>query len=115
MSHPFRQGARRDRLKPTPRANEMNPAREPATESKWQSAVTLLRCVDCNGPLQYNSPQDLSCAACLRSFPIERDVLHLSTQYQGNNAIATEYYNSSLWPKFRFWEWVAYLPRGGER
>jgi ubiquinone/menaquinone biosynthesis C-methylase UbiE len=93
----------------------MNPAREPATESKWQSAVTLLRCVECNGPLQYNSPQDLSCAACSRSFPIERDVLHLSTQYEGNNAIAAEYYNSSLWPKFRFWEWVAYLPRGGER
>jgi ubiquinone/menaquinone biosynthesis C-methylase UbiE len=93
----------------------MNPAREPATESKWQSAVTLLRCVHCNGPLQYNSPQDLSCTACSRSFPIERDVLHLSTQYEGNNAIAAEYYNSSLWPKFRFWEWVAYLPRGGER
>jgi ubiquinone/menaquinone biosynthesis C-methylase UbiE len=93
----------------------MNPAREPATESKWQSAVTLLRCVECNGPLQYNSPQALSCAACSQSFPIERDVLHLSTQYEGNNAIAAEYYNSSLWPKFRFWEWVAYLPRGGER
>ena len=93
----------------------MNPAREPATESKWQSAVALLRCVKCNGPVQYNSPQDLSCAACSRSFPIERDVLHLGTQYEGNNAIAAEYYNSKLWPKFRFWEWVAYLPRGGER
>jgi hypothetical protein len=33
----------------------------------------------------------------------------------GNNAIAAEYYNSPLWPRFRFWEWVAYLPRGGER
>ena len=35
--------------------------------------------------------------------------------YQGNNAIAAEYYNSKLWPKFRFWESVAYLPCGGER
>ena len=93
----------------------MNPAGEPATESKWQSAVSLLRCVECNGPVQYNSPQDLSCVACSCSFPIERGVLHLGTQYEGNNAIAAEYYNGKLWPKFRFWEWVAYLPRGGER
>jgi ubiquinone/menaquinone biosynthesis C-methylase UbiE len=75
----------------------MDPVQGPATESKWQSAVAIMRCVHCNGPLHYNSPQDLS------------------TQYAGNNAIAAEYYNSSLWPKFRFWEWVAYLPRGGER
>ena len=93
----------------------MNPVKEPATESKWQPAVTLLRCVECNGPLQYRSPQELSCVACSRNFAIERDVLHLATQYDGNNAIAAEYYNSTLWPKFRFWEWVAYLPRGGER
>jgi ubiquinone/menaquinone biosynthesis C-methylase UbiE len=65
--------------------------------------------------VQYNSPQDLRCAACSRSFRIEHDILHLGTQYEGNNAVAAEYYNSKLWPKFRFWEWVAYLPRGGER
>jgi ubiquinone/menaquinone biosynthesis C-methylase UbiE len=88
---------------------------ESATESKWQSAASLLRCVECNGPLQYDSPQTLSCAACSRTFPIEQGVLHLGTQYAGNNAIAADYYNSSLWPKFRFWEWVAHLPRGGER
>ena len=93
----------------------MIPAREPATESKWRSAVALLRCVECNGPVQFDSPQHLRCMTCSRSFPIERDVLHLGTQYEGNNAIAAEYYNSKLWPKFRFWEWVAYLPRGGER
>ena len=93
----------------------MNPVKEPTAASKWQSAVEQLRCVECNGPLQYQSPQSLSCAACSRSFPIERDVLRLGKQYQGNNAIAAEYYNSSLWPKFRFWEWLAYLPRGGER
>src|SRR5687767_3978152 len=93
----------------------MNPVQEPATDSKWQSAVTLLRCVEWNVPLQFNSHEYLSCVHCSLSFPVERDVLHLSTQYEGNNAIAAEYYNSSLWPKFRFWEWVAYLPRGGER
>src|SRR5687767_13987939 len=93
----------------------MNQAIEPATESKWHSAATHLRCAECNGPLQYQSPQALACGACARQFPIERGILHLNRQYEGNNAIAAEYYNSSLWPKFRFWEWMAYLPRGGER
>jgi ubiquinone/menaquinone biosynthesis C-methylase UbiE len=93
----------------------MNPVKEAVTESKWQSAVSHLRCVECQGPIQYESPQAVSCAECSRNFPIEHDVLRLNTQYQGNNAIAAEYYNSSLWPKFRFWEWVTYLPRGGER
>jgi ubiquinone/menaquinone biosynthesis C-methylase UbiE len=93
----------------------MNPVKEPATESKWQSAVTHLRCIECNGPLQYQSPQALSCPACPRNLPIEHGVLHLRSKYEGNNAIAADYYNSSLWPKFRFWEWVAHLPRGGER
>jgi SAM-dependent methyltransferase len=93
----------------------MYPVKEPATESKWQSAASQLQCVECHGPIQYQSPQALSCAVCLRNFPIDRNVLRLNTQYQGNNAIAAEYYNSPLWPKFRFWEWVSYLPRGGER
>jgi len=93
----------------------MNQATALATESKWQTAVTHLRCIKCQGPLQYESPQALSCAACARDFPIERGVLRLNSRYEGNNAIAAEYYNSTLWPKFRFWESVAYLPRGGER
>jgi ubiquinone/menaquinone biosynthesis C-methylase UbiE len=93
----------------------MNPVKEPATESKWQPAVSLLRCAECNGSIQYQSPQQLSCTSCSRTYRIEREILHLGTQYEGNNAIAADYYNSSLWPKFRFWEWVAHLPRGGER
>ncbi len=93
----------------------MSSAQQSTTASKWQSAVQHLRCVECNAPLQFQSPQSLSCTVCSRSFTIQREVLHLGTEYQGNNAIAAEYYNSSLWPKFRFWEWVAHLPRGGER
>lgn len=94
----------------------MNTVKEPVTESQWESVAGLLRCVECHGPVQYQSPQALSCAACARTFSIERGILHLGTQYQGNNAIAAEYYNGTLWPKFRFWEYVSlYLPRGGER
>src|SRR5436190_9756236 len=92
----------------------MNAVQEPEAVSKWQSAVMQMRCVECNGPVQWQSPQSVICAACSRTFPIERGVLHLGSQYEGNNAIAAEYYNGTLWPKFRFWEWVAHLPRGGE-
>ncbi|WP_425616670.1 methyltransferase domain-containing protein [Anatilimnocola sp. NA78] len=93
----------------------MNAVKELAADSKWQAAVAHLRCVECSGPLQHQSAQALSCPACSRVFPIDRQVLHMEGQYEGNNAIAADYYNSSLWPKFRFWEWVAHLPRGGER
>jgi ubiquinone/menaquinone biosynthesis C-methylase UbiE len=77
--------------------------------------IAQLHCVECKGPLQVQSPQALSCAACAREYPIQRGILHLNRQYEGNNAIAADYYNSPLWPRFRFWESVAYLPRGGER
>lgn len=93
----------------------MKSVKEPATQSTWQSVVAHLQCVECQGSLQYESPTRLKCGVCSRSYPIERDVLRLGKQYEGNNAIAAEYYNGSLWPKFRFWEWVAHLPRGGER
>jgi ubiquinone/menaquinone biosynthesis C-methylase UbiE len=88
---------------------------QPTTELKWKPVASLVRCVHCQGPLQTHAPHELSCAVCSRDYPIANGVLHLSTQYEGNNAIAAEYYNSKLWPKFRFWEWMAYLPRGGER
>src|SRR5687767_12374869 len=93
----------------------MQQAEKTATGSKWEAVVNHLRCTQCGGPMQPKSPAALQCAACAREFPIEREVLRLNPKYQGNNAIAAEYYNSSLWPKFRFWEWVAHLPRGGER
>ncbi len=110
-----------------PLTHETRPARLPesgeatcqtvtsAPVSKWQVAAERLRCVQCGGLVEFQSSQLLSCAACSRSFPIEREILRASREYQGNNAIAAEYYNSPLWPKFRFWEWAAYLPRGGER
>ena len=96
-------------------AKAIDRAAVPGPNSKWQYFVRHLRCIQCQGPLECRSPQTLSCAACSRDYPIERDILRLRSEYQGNNAIAAEYYNSTLWPKFRFWESVAYLPRGGER
>ena len=83
--------------------------------SKWQPAAHLLRCTDCQGSIAFRSPSQLKCLGCGQTYEVERDVVHLANHYEGNNAIAADYYNSSLWPRFRFWESLAYLPRGGER
>jgi ubiquinone/menaquinone biosynthesis C-methylase UbiE len=32
-----------------------------------------------------------------------------------NNEVAQSFYNSPLWPKFRFWEWFTFINLGGER
>lgn len=94
----------------------MSTLQAPATATKWQSAANHLRCVECHGLVEFQSQQELRCASCERTFHIEQGILHLGTQYEGNNAIAAKYYNGSLWPKFRFWEWLSlYLPHGGER
>jgi ubiquinone/menaquinone biosynthesis C-methylase UbiE len=93
----------------------MTTMNETATESKWQTAISNLRCVKCHSPLQSESPSALNCSACARNFPIVNNILHTFEQFEGNNAIAAEYYNGTLWPWFRFWEFISlYLPRGGE-
>jgi ubiquinone/menaquinone biosynthesis C-methylase UbiE len=102
--------------RPSVQSDKRDQGEKPAPESKWQAAVNELRCIHCQGPLEYQSPRALVCAECSRKFAIEPDdILRVSGEFEGNNAIAAEYYNSTLWPKFRFWESVAYLPRGGER
>ena len=93
----------------------MNQAEKTATGSKWEAMAGHLRCIHCQAPVQLESSRALSCTACSREFPIEHEVLRLNAPLAGNNAIAAEYYNGTLWPKFRLWEWVAHLPRGGER
>lgn len=94
----------------------MSSVHEPATDSHWEAVVHLLRCPACKGDIASDSPQRLSCTACSRSFRIENGILHSTEKFEGNNAIAAEYYNGTLWPKFRFWEWISlYLPRGGEK
>ena len=86
-----------------------------AIESNWDAGVQLLRCIECQGPVRIAERDKLNCTACSREFPIQNQVLHVSTGFEGNNAVAADYYNGSLWPKFRFWEWIAHMPRGGER
>ena len=85
------------------------------SESKPPELGVSLQCIECCGRLEPTSSSNVTCTGCHKNFKIEQKILHLQNRYEGNNAIAAEYYNGRLWPKFRFWESVAYLPRGGER
>ena len=50
-----------------------------------------------------------------RGLPIEDDILVVKDQTDDNNRVAQEFYDSPLWPKFRFWEKFTWLCNGGER
>jgi ubiquinone/menaquinone biosynthesis C-methylase UbiE len=47
--------------------------------------------------------------------PIENEILIVKDQTSDNNRVAQLFYDSPLWPKFRFWEWFTWLCNGGER
>src|SRR6185312_12442144 len=50
-----------------------------------------------------------------RVYPIRDGVLVVNEELAGDNRIAADFYNSALWPRFRFWEWAFFLGHGGER
>ena len=87
-------------------------------ETDWTAELDSLRCVACDGP----NPRDghrgeaaaLACDA-LRIYPIRDGVLVVNEEPAADNRIAADFYNSPLWPKFRFWEWAFFATHGGER
>jgi ubiquinone/menaquinone biosynthesis C-methylase UbiE len=52
---------------------------------------------------------------CDAAFPIRNGILVVKDQTGANNRVAQEFYDSQLWPRFRFWEKVTWLCNGGER
>lgn len=83
-------------------------------DSAWSDHLDLLRCPRCAGAL-VQAPSRLSCAHCDASFPIRDGILVVKEQTDDNNRVAQEFYDSPLWPKFRFWEKVTWWCNGGER
>jgi ubiquinone/menaquinone biosynthesis C-methylase UbiE len=55
------------------------------------------------------------CPACGHDYPIEAGVMVAKPYVSDNNKVSVDFYNSPLWPKFRFWEWFTFLCNGGER
>ena len=59
----------------------------------------------------------LDCATdCGRTvLPIRDGILVVKEQADDNNRVAQDFYDSPLWPKFRFWEKFTWFCNGGER
>jgi ubiquinone/menaquinone biosynthesis C-methylase UbiE len=82
--------------------------------SAWLDLLETLRCPGCSGTLG-EGEASLRCAACRQEYPIRDGILIVGDRTSNNNQVAQEFYDSALWPKFRFWEKVTWLCNGGER
>jgi ubiquinone/menaquinone biosynthesis C-methylase UbiE len=84
--------------------------------SCWDMAGDLWRCLKCQGGLSYEpSTPALVCPACHSRFLIEDEILIVNDQTTENNQVAQGFYDSPLWPRFRFWEKFTWFCNGGER
>jgi ubiquinone/menaquinone biosynthesis C-methylase UbiE len=84
--------------------------------SHWETDWDVWRCPKCRGSLRYDHSADaMACVACEAHLPIEDEVLLANEQTTDNNEVAREFYDSPLWPKFRFWEKFTWFCNGGER
>ena len=73
-------------------------------------------CPTCQSALRYeDAPPALCCNACATRLTIDCDILIVKDQTSDNNQVAQGFYDSPLWPKFRFWEWFTWVCNGGER
>ena len=90
----------------------------PEPTANWAAHPGLLRCVACGEgaplPGSADGPK-LICDRCGRVYPIRDGVLVVNDAVAANNKVASDFYNSPLWPKFRFWEWFTFACNGGER
>ena len=78
------------------------------------AGLDLWRCVACGGPMA-ESAGGLACTRCDRAYPERDGVIVVKDQVEANNQVVRDFYDSPLWPKFRFWEWYTFLWNGGER
>jgi ubiquinone/menaquinone biosynthesis C-methylase UbiE/uncharacterized protein YbaR (Trm112 family) len=88
----------------------------PNVSTDWTAELESLRCVACDGSLGPSGAEPaLTCAACGQVYPIRDGVLVVKEEADADNRIAADFYNSPLWPRFRFWEWLFFIGHGGER
>src|ERR1700759_5113102 len=84
------------------------------TFAGWTGDPALLRCVACHAALG-DAENGLACVSCGASYPVRDGVLVVKDEPADDNKIAADFYNSPLWPKFRFWEKFFWVCNGGER
>jgi len=61
------------------------------------------RCVDCQGELTH-ADEHLACSNCGSTFAIDEGLLITAKEFEGNNQVAAEFYNSPKWHRYRFWK-----------
>ncbi len=82
---------------------------------RWDD-TDIWHCPACQIALRYDaSTPAMACERCRSRLPIENDILIVKSQTSENNEVAQDFYDSPLWPKFRFWEWLTWISNGGER
>ena len=86
----------------------------------WTAELDVLRCVTCNGSIQARDAEAsaepaFACAECGRVYLLVDGVLRVKDELAADNRIAADFYDSALWPKFRFWERMFWFSHGGER
>jgi ubiquinone/menaquinone biosynthesis C-methylase UbiE len=98
------------------KATDFDPALEACDATEHWNRKGTWQCPRCRSPLRYDAaPPALACTACAARLPIHNDVLIVKDQTSYNNEVAQRFYDSALWPKFRFWEWFTWVCNGGER
>jgi len=85
-----------------------------ATAGPWADNLDQFRCNDCGGSL-IGAADSLTCGGCGKSYPIRDGILVIKDRIDANNQVAQEFYDSPLWPKFRFWEKFTWVCNGGEK
>jgi ubiquinone/menaquinone biosynthesis C-methylase UbiE len=80
----------------------------------WSNETALLQCINCRSGLTLDAEPHFACSGCLRSYPVQRDILQAMGTLEGNNKATSEWYNSPLWPRFRFWEGLGFVLNGGD-
>lgn len=75
----------------------------PLTIDRWPDSLPHLCCVNCRAALSH-AEENLTCSACGSTFEINDAVLVTAKDFIGNNQVASEFYNSSKWQKYRFWK-----------
>ncbi|WP_435016250.1 class I SAM-dependent methyltransferase [Tundrisphaera sp. TA3] len=91
-------------------------ATEPRPSTDRLHDPDLWRCIRCNGTMHAEgNASQLLCGACGHAYAISDGVVASHPVVSANNKVASDFYNSPLWPKFRFWEWFTFACNGGER
>jgi ubiquinone/menaquinone biosynthesis C-methylase UbiE len=82
--------------------------------ASWLDHLDALRCPSCASSLIALS-KDLACSGCGATFPVRDEILVVKDRIEDNNRVAQEFYDSPLWPRFRFWEKFTWFCNGGEK